>query len=47
MNTNEFDVIIKKYIPNERMLKKIIRNCKNIIKAILNKINNLKKKIQI
>lgn len=45
MNTNEFDVIIKKYIPNERMLKKIIRNCKNIIKAILNKINNLKKKI--
>lgn len=38
INDNDFDKTIKKYIPNEKIFKKIIRNGKNIIKAVVNKL---------
>ncbi len=43
-NYNDFDSVIKKYIPKENIFKRIIAIIKNVIKAILNKIDKLLKK---
>ena len=43
-NYDNFDRAIKKYIPKENIFKRIIAIIKNVIKAILNKIDKLLKK---